>query len=135
MKSILLLVFAVLLCLCAKATNLTPPSGYEVQRLDPLGGEVLKPQGWFFNVTGTKDAAVYQIAKEDPKEGEFETGLTINIVPGISAKTGGPTTGISYFYNKKKQSAGIVSQDPVTTQGKFTRFAFAVDEERTLRGK
>lgn len=137
MHSRLFLILSIFLCASAGATNLlTPPNGFEVQRLEPLGGEVLKPKGWYFNVTGTKDAAVYQIAKEDPKKGQFETGLTINIIPGIRAKTGEPTTGyIPYFYNKKKKSGRVVSTDPVTQQGKFTRFAFLVDEELTLRGK
>ena len=112
------------------------PDGYVVQRLDPLGGELLRPKEWHFRTAKTSDAFVYQISKEQPSAQPFETGLTINVVPEIAKKT--KTASSDYLkrvLDQKKTQAQVVQVDPERDEGRFRRFAFTIDETLTIGNK
>lgn len=56
------------------------PSGFTWQEVPELKAAFLKPDGWFFKQENSKGTLAYFITKEDlAKNGEFATGLTINV--------------------------------------------------------
>lgn len=56
------------------------PSGFTWQEVPELKAAFLKPAGWFFKQESSKGTLAYFITQEDlAKNGEFTTGLTINV--------------------------------------------------------
>lgn len=93
MKSIKIFLIALLLCIAsinAIATELPPPpEGYSWVRCNEIKGAFLMPMGWYFKKGQQGDTLGYFITKENIEEnGEFLTGLTINVIPNIPKKSG-----------------------------------------------
>ena len=63
------------------AIDLPPaPSGFTWQEVPELKAAFLKPDGWYFKRETQKGTLAYFITKEDiDKQGEFQTGLTVNV--------------------------------------------------------
>lgn len=58
------------------------PDGFQWERVDTLNVSYLVPDGWFFNVETLPGTIAVFITKEDyHKEGEFKTGMSINVYP------------------------------------------------------
>ena len=56
------------------------PSGFTWQEVPELKAAFLKPYGWFFKRESSKGPMAYFITQEDlSKNGEFATGLTVNV--------------------------------------------------------
>ena len=65
------------------------PSGFEWYVFEAGDSACLRPLGWFVRTEVVGDTAALFMSKEDiEKEGKFETGLTLNVVRKIHAKTG-----------------------------------------------
>jgi hypothetical protein len=82
MKKILLLGLAVaFIAQTLHAIDLPKaPSGFSWQEVPELKAAFLKPNGWFFKQESSKGTLAYFITQEDlAKNGEFSTGLTMNI--------------------------------------------------------
>lgn len=82
MKKVLLFVlFAAFAAQAVHAIELPKaPSGFTWQEAPELKAAFLKPDGWFFKRENSKGTLAYFITKEDlAKNGEFATGLTINV--------------------------------------------------------
>jgi hypothetical protein len=82
MKKFLLLTLAVaLFTQTLHAIDLpNAPSGSTWQEVPELKAAFLKPDGWFFKQESSKGTTAYFITQEDlAKNGEFATGLTINV--------------------------------------------------------
>jgi len=77
----LLLITAVPASRTAAAIDLpAPPSGFSWQEIPELKAALLRPNGWFFKREEGKGTLAYFISKEDiGKNGQFETGLTVNV--------------------------------------------------------
>lgn len=73
----------------AKEADRPPaPAGFSWQELEGMGGSVLLPKGWFFSKHSTRDAAVCQVTQEDSAKGKgFLTGLTVNVIRDVKAKS------------------------------------------------
>ena len=83
MKKIVLLAFVV--ALFAQTLNAIDlpkaPSGFTWQEVPELKAAFLKPDGWFFKKENNKGTLAYFITQEDlTKNGEFSTGLTLNVI-------------------------------------------------------
>jgi hypothetical protein len=82
MKKFLLITFVVaLFTRTLHAIDLPKaPSGFTWQEVPELKAAFLKPNGWFFKQESSKGTIAYFITQEDlAKNGEFATGLTINV--------------------------------------------------------
>lgn len=67
------------------------PEGYEWYVFEEGNTACLRPREWFVRTEVKGDTAAMFFSKEDiDKEGEFETGLTLNVVSRIQARTGRP---------------------------------------------
>ncbi len=92
----LLLGLALLLALPAAAQRYdarlaTPPAGFAWQPLPGAKAAALLPAGWHYQVAGTKEAPTYYLTQEAIGEsGEFATGLSLQVVHKVRAKTRQP---------------------------------------------
>src|SRR5947207_4122886 len=93
-------------------TRIKPPKGYTVQKLQELGGEMLKPDGWFFQTQRAATTLVYRITKEDVTQGKgFITGFTINIVPSVSKSGQKPSEAASAYLEEYETNAKVIKRD------------------------
>jgi hypothetical protein len=59
------------------------PKGYSWVKLDEIGSAFLKPDGWHFRKEVAPDVFAFFITREkELKEGQFQTGLTVNVFGG-----------------------------------------------------
>ena len=66
-----------------------PPSGYSWYTAKDAGAAVLRPDGWFTKAESKNGTSALFISKEDiAASGNFQTGLSLNFVRGVQAKTG-----------------------------------------------
>jgi hypothetical protein len=68
------------------------PSGYSWVSCSATKSVFLKPDGWFFKKVGKESETWgYFFTKENiDKRGSFTTGLSVNVVPKVPAKSGVP---------------------------------------------
>lgn len=59
------------------------PEGYEIQLLEPLGGKILRPKGWYYSENHGGSQYSWTISKEDSSSGPYETGMKIQMFAGI----------------------------------------------------
>jgi hypothetical protein len=145
-----IIVSIVLLFACSSCVRpqskckLDPPPGYVVQELDYLGGCILRPDDWHYRCIYKNGTLVFQIAKEAlSSDKQFETGFTINVVPGVSKKTGiRPSLYAQKFIDDKLKSSVLVFREPTSqikepafVDGVCTRDAVMIKEEMEIFGK
>lgn len=73
-----------------RVTSLKPaPEGYSWYSAPDAGATVLKPEGWFVKTETKGDTNALFISKEDiAASGEFQTGMSLNLLRGVKKKTG-----------------------------------------------
>lgn len=141
MKNLLRLFLATLLhTTIASATDfsLTPPAGYEVQRLPGLNGEILKPMGWYFTSNGTKNSIIYRLTREDPTHG-YLTGFTITVAPSVYKITNKKPSEYAQVVMSDYAKKTLISTDDARTfssgQGEAQLLGCIVDEKISYMGK
>jgi len=66
-----------------------PPGGFTWVEFDAGKSAFLKPDGWHLKVESKNGTEALFITKESiESEGRFDTGLTVNYISGVKAKTG-----------------------------------------------
>lgn len=77
-----------------RVTSLKPaPAGYSWYSDADAGATLLKPDGWFVKTEVKDDTNALFISKEDiAVSGEFQTGLSLNLLHGVKKKTGVSST-------------------------------------------
>ena len=69
----------------------TAPAGFTWQPLPELKAAMPLPQGWYYQAEGQKGAVTYYLTREEIGEnGEFQTGVSLNVVRKVKGKTGRP---------------------------------------------
>lgn len=67
------------------------PAGFSWQALPEIKAAMPLPAGWYYRAEIEKGAATYYLTQEELGEtGEFETGLSLQVVRKAKAKTGRP---------------------------------------------
>lgn len=111
------------------AADRAAPRGFEFQRIDSLGWEILRPQGWTFFAGRIGDASIYQLRDSRQKGGGIVTDLKITVNPHVQVDQGVSVTQFMqrhYEYLCKKQT--LVSPGSIVRQGKLSRLEFIADE-------
>lgn len=68
-----------------------PPTGFAWQALPDGKAAALLPAGWYYRAEGQKGAPTYYLTQEQMGEsGEFQTGLSLQVVRKATAKTKHP---------------------------------------------
>ncbi|RYD23449.1 MAG: hypothetical protein EOP87_26530 [Verrucomicrobiaceae bacterium] len=115
----------------ARAEDKIPP-GYEMQVLEPTGGKILRPIGWFYDEGHRGQSWMWTISKEDTHggKGEYQTGVRIQTFVGVLEGTGKTAEAfVRDFAARKKSTADKVHKTVGTSdQGLFSRICLEVTE-------
>ena len=69
------------------------PAGFSWQALPESKAAMPLPAGWYYRADGPKGAPTYYLTEEEMGEtGEFQTGLSLQVVRKAKAKTGRPAS-------------------------------------------
>ena len=120
----------------ASATLLgeTVPRGFVEQILEPTGGKVNRPRGWFYAENHSEESGAFHfnwtLSKEKHKDGQYDTGLRIQYFMGVRKATGKtPKQFILEFLEKKRHEAKKILSDCAPEQeGAFTRVCLETEE-------
>lgn len=105
------------------------PDGFVMEELKPLGGSILRPRAWVFAQQHRRNALMWTISKEDPKDGPYETGVRIQFFAGVQAITGKtPQEFIKSFIDDKRKTSKVIRECPEEQQGIFTRVCLLTEE-------
>jgi len=106
------------------------------QKLDPTGGQILKPRDWFYKSRSNATGLDWSLSSEDPSKGPYSTGFSIQLV--IKARETVKQDLEPYcksFLEWKQKSTKLVTLFPLTkgisNQGGFTRQGIEVVEQGT----
>jgi hypothetical protein len=106
------------------------PEGYEIQLLEPLGGKILRPKGWYYSENHGGPKYSWTVSKEDSSSASYETGMKIQLFTGLREGTGkSPKELCTGFLNSKADSTKVITKFPETEQGMFTRAGIEVEEK------
>lgn len=108
------------------------PEGFVMQVMEPTGGKILRPKGWFYNEGHHESAWMWTISKEDTHDGEdpYDTGVRIQTFIKVQEETGqSPELFVKEFVAEKRKAADKVHKhcDEID-QGMFTRMCLEVTE-------
>jgi len=125
------LVFAlsVGVALADDASDFFVPEGFEARTLEPTGGRVARPVGWFYREAHDAASFKWVLAKEDPESGPYETGVRIQLIFGLEQKTGKSAEAFAKeFLDSKRTSAEVLSECETEDQG-LLMYSCIVTEE------
>jgi len=130
----LALVFGLMSLSTSGATPFSVPEGYELQVLEPTGGKIARPAGWFYRERHGR-SFTWIISKEDPNNGPYETGIRIQVFAGVKEHTGKTAeVFVRDFFAQKKSSASVLSECEPQKQYLFTRVCLETEEFISLSG-
>lgn len=108
------------------------PKGYELQVLEPAGGKILRPKGWFYSEGHRERTWMWTLSKEDTHGGKnnYDTGVRIQAFAGVREATGKSAEAfLKGFLAQKKRAASKVHKEcGAVDQGLFTRTCLEVTE-------
>ncbi|MDP4624122.1 MAG: hypothetical protein NWT08_03175 [Akkermansiaceae bacterium] len=108
------------------------PEGYVMQVMEPTGGNILRPEGWFYHERHREKSWSWTISKEDTHNGKdaYDTGVRIQAFVGVEENTGKtPEAFLKDFIDQKRKVAVNVHKDcDAADQGLFTRTCLEVTE-------
>ena len=99
----------------------------------PGESDFLKPKGWFLKKESKAGTYAIFITKENiDKEGVFQTGLTVNVLKGISKKTGNPASLYAHKFitiAAQKEKNKILVKPWLVESGPFKGYGIRVQDE------
>ncbi|MFK5921472.1 MAG: hypothetical protein QM496_04790 [Verrucomicrobiota bacterium] len=108
------------------------PDGFVMQVMEPTGGKILRPKGWFYFEGHRENSWMWTISKEDTHGGRdsYDTGVRIQVFAGVQEGTGkSPEVFVKNFIAQKKKSSDKVHKNcDAVDQGLFTRTCIEVTE-------
>lgn len=111
------------------------PDGFELQRLNPVGGKMFLPKGWFYTEGHRDRTFMWTLSKENPAAGPYETGVRVQCFFGTKDITGkSPEEFVRSILDDQKMGSKIVSERPVIEQGHFKRIGLEVEKKLSPEG-
>jgi len=112
------------------------PEGFSFQILKDIGGKVLKPKGWFFERIPMGKTMAYRITQDEPnKDGEFLTGLTINVILQVPESSGiSPSAYAQRFISEKSESGDVIESFKPEKLESMERSGVTVVREQKILG-
>ena len=108
------------------------PEGFVTQIMEPTGGKILRPKGWFYNEAHREKSWMWTISKENTHGGKdsYDTGVRVQAFAGVQDGTGkSPEVFVKEFVAQKKKAADKVHKEcDAADQGLFTRTCIEVTE-------
>lgn len=139
-----LAVLALSLCLSFAATAqvtapapMSIPPGFERQPLEPVGGEIARPAGWFIDAQEIPSGWSWVIAETDPGGGKpYLVGQKITLAMGIEATSGLTRAAFvaGFAEQKKREALEVYAECAVSDAGAFHRRCIEVRERVDMGG-
>lgn len=105
------------------------PPGFVVQILEPTGGRIARPVGWFYSELHQGPTLRWIISREDPARGPYETGMSVQLFVGVEKGTGmTPRQWVADLIAKRKAAGRVIAECPPENQGFFTRVCLETEE-------
>lgn len=106
------------------------PDGFVLQVLEPTGGKIVRPKGWFYVEDHHGPSYTWILSKEDASRQRYNTGVRIQTLVGVQKGTGrAPKEFVLGFIEGKKQDgAKVLKICPESDQGLFTRICLETEE-------
>jgi hypothetical protein len=110
--------------------GLVVPEGYVLQVLGATDGRIAMPRDWFYTNHATPSGWLWTFSAEDPKAGEYETGLRIQMFMQVEEKLKRSRESFATgFLAQKRTSAHVLKDCPVEDFGSFKRQCIEVLED------
>jgi hypothetical protein len=135
MNIIIAFLFLLVTCSSTAAEKAGVKPGFEKQILDVTYGEIWRPVGWHYSWFTTSNGAVWTISKEDATKGPYETGMRIQLIPGV--KAGGKTAEqvARGFIAEKVSSVKVERLCDEKASGEFRIICLETTEPTSTPGK
>ncbi len=108
------------------------PEGFVLQVMEPTGGKILRPDGWFYQEGHRENSWMWTISKEDTHGGKdsYDTGVRIQAFAGVREGAGkSPEAFVKEFVAEKRKAADKIHKEcDAIDQGLFTRTCIEVTE-------
>jgi hypothetical protein len=126
------LLFAVLFCLAismAAKPGIAVPEGYVLQVLGGTDGRIAMPKAWHYTNGGTETGWLWTFSAEEMKDGQYETGLRIQMIMDVERRTNQSKDAFAKnFIEQKRKSLKVIKECPVEDFGTFKRQCIEVLE-------
>ena len=105
------------------------PEGFEAKVLEPTGGRVARPDGWFYRTAHNESSFQWVLSKEDPENGPYQTGVRIQMIFGLEQKAGVSAKDFAHeFLAGKRAATKVLSECEEETEGLLVRSCLVVEE-------
>ncbi len=110
--------------------GLVVPAGYVLQVLGATDGRIAMPKDWFYSNHATPSGWVWTFSAQDPRAGEYETGLRIQMFVQVEEKLKRSREAFATgFLEQRRRSAHVLKDCPVRDFGSFKRQCLEVLED------
>ena len=118
------------------AATATTPAGFVLQPLEETDGSILRPQDWHFRSAGTTSSWAWSISEDEPRNGGYSTGLRIQLLVGVSARTGQSRQDfVEQFLERTRRSAEVIQDCEVEALKGFRRRCLEVLQPPSAEGQ
>ena len=129
MKTRVLVAFLVSFSAALGGTIPKAPRQFVTQILEPTGGKMRRPKGWFYTENHNATSFGWIVSREDASKGPYATGLRIQLIPGVRKGTGkSPKQFVLDYLATKKKEAKVLKTCDAEDQGMFTRICLETEE-------
>jgi hypothetical protein len=106
------------------------PDGYSLQILEPTGGKIARPNGWFYDERNTPNGYLWTISREDPRKGAYLVGEHIQVLMKVqeTGKISAPAFIETFIAGRKQAAARVLSECTTSVPGIFQRRCLETEE-------
>jgi len=127
----LVIILLVLTTVCASAAEKAKaPREFVTQILEPTGGKIQRPKGWFYTERHSLPSLyTWILSREDASKGPYTTAVRIEMIVGVHEGSGKTTKQFVLDYIKlKKKEAKFLRTCRENNQGMFTRVCLETEQ-------
>jgi hypothetical protein len=126
----LVIILLVLTTVCASAAEKAKAAReFVTQILEPTGGKIQRPKGWFYTEGHSGASYKWILSREDASKAPYTTGFRIQMLVGVQEGTGKmPKQFVLDFVESKKKEAKVLKTCGENNQGMFTRVCLETEE-------
>src|SRR4051812_11648936 len=126
------LLAAAVLAVAVSAVADTPPIEFVTQIMEPTGGKIERPKGWFYSERHHGPVYDWVISREDTHGGvdRYTTGVRIQTFTGVKEGTGKSAKQfiLDFVEGKKKEASKVIETCEPREQYLFTRICLETEE-------
>jgi len=127
------MILFVLTTVCASGAEKAKASReFVTQILQPTGGEIQRPKGWFYTEEHPIPSLyTWILSREDASKGSYTTAVRIDLMVGVHANSGKtPKEWVLHYIKLKRNQAKFLKTCRENNQGMFTRVCLETEEGR-----